>query len=60
MGSSIVAGLAGAALAAGETTGELAEVELPVPPLVFGIGTLVIFLILLGITYSFKNVAHRQ
>jgi hypothetical protein len=60
MGSSVVAGLQGIVAAAGETTGELTEVELPVPPLAFGIGTLVVFLLLLAITYSFKNVSHRQ
>ncbi|WP_380167663.1 hypothetical protein [Jannaschia sp. R86511] len=57
MSSSIVAGVLAAA---GETGTEMAEVELPIPAIGFGIITLVLFLVLLGITYSFKNVAARR
>ncbi|WP_336923685.1 hypothetical protein [Aquipuribacter sp. SD81] len=60
MGSSIGSHLVGVVAAAGETGTELAEVELPVPALAFGVITFVLFLLLLGITYSFKNVSHRR
>ena len=40
--------------------GELAERELPFPAVVFGIIAAVAFVILLGITYSFRAVAHRR
>lgn len=54
MSSSIVAGVLAAA---GEAGTELTEVELPIPAIGYGILTMVMFLVLLGITYSFKNVA---
>ncbi len=57
MSSSIVAGVLAAA---GEAGTEMVEIELPVPPIVFGITTLAVFLLLLAITYSFKNVAARR
>jgi len=57
MSSSIVAGVLAAA---GEAGTEMAEVELPVPPIVYGIITLAVFLMLLAITYSFKNVSARR
>lgn len=57
MSSSIVAGVLAAA---GETGTEMAEVELPIPVLGFGIITFVTFMVLLAITYSFKNVAARR
>jgi hypothetical protein len=55
MSSSIVAGVLAAA---GEA--EMTEIELPIPALGYGIITMVLFLVLLGITYSFKNVAARR
>ena len=57
MSSSIVAGVLAAA---GESGAELAEIELPIPAIGYGIITLAVFLLLLGITYSFKNVAARR
>ncbi len=57
MSSSIVAGVLAAA---GEAGTELAEVELPIPPIAYGIICLGMFLVLLAITYSFKNVAARR
>ncbi len=57
MSSSIVAGI----LASAEQVGsELVAVELPIPPIGYGIIAMAFFLILLGITYSFKNVAARR
>jgi hypothetical protein len=40
--------------------GELEHNELPVAAPWFGIFAFVVFLLLLGITYSFRTVAHRQ
>ncbi len=40
--------------------GELVERELPIPAIGFGLIAIVGFLILLGITYSFRTVAHRR
>lgn len=57
MSSSIVAGILSAA---GTTGPELTEVELPIPPIFYGVITLGIFLALLAITYSFKNVSTRR
>ena len=57
MSSSIVAGI----LASAEQVGnEMAEVDLPIPPIGYGIIAMAMFLVLLGITYSFKNVAARR
>jgi hypothetical protein len=56
MSSSIVAGV----LAAAGEASELTEIDLPVPPIVYGLLTMALFLVLLGITYSFKNVAARR
>ena len=50
--------IAGILAAAG--TSELTEVELPIPPLAYGVIALVTFLVLLAITMSFKNVANRR
>jgi hypothetical protein len=60
MGSSIGSHLVGVVAAAGEGAAELAEIELPVPPLAFGLVTFAMFMVLLAITYSFKNVSHRR
>ncbi len=57
MSSSIVAGVLAAA---GETGAEMAEVELPIPVLGFGIITFGTFMVLLAITFAFKNVAARR
>lgn len=57
MSSSIVAGVLAAA---GEAGTEMAEIELPIPPIGYGLLALAMFLVLLGITYSFKNVAARR
>ncbi len=38
----------------------MTEIELPVPAFVYGLLTLGLFLTLLAITYSFKNVAARR
>ncbi len=57
MSSSIIAGVLAAA---GEAGTEMAEIELPIPAIGFGIITLATFLVLLAITYSFKNVAARR
>ncbi|MGJ7442873.1 hypothetical protein [Aquipuribacter sp. MA13-6] len=57
MSSSIVAGVLAAA---GETGTEMAQIELPIPVLGFGIITFVTFMALLAITYAFKNVAARR
>jgi len=56
MSSSIVAGV----LAAAGEVPELTEIELPVPPIVYGLLAMGLFLALLAITYSFKNVAARR
>ncbi len=56
MSSSIVAGV----LAAAGEAPELTEIDLPVPPLAYGLLAMALFLVLLGITYSFKNVAARR
>ena len=50
--------IAGVLAAAG--TSELIEIELPIPPLAYGAIALVTFLVLLGITLSFKNMANRR
>jgi len=57
MSSSIVAGVLAAV---GEAGTEMVEVELPIPPIGYGIIALSTFLVLLAITYSFKNVAARR
>lgn len=36
------------------------EVHLPIPPIMYGVITLGIFLFLLLVTWMFKNVSHRQ
>jgi hypothetical protein len=48
-----------AALVAAAENGEH-KTELPVSPLTFGISALVIFFVLLGITWTFRNVAHKH
>jgi len=57
MSSSIVAGVLAAA---GSDVPEMTEIELPVPPVFYGLLAMALFLVLLGITYSFKNVAARR
>ena len=57
MSSSIVAGVLAAA---GSDVPEMVEIELPVPAIFYGLLTLALFLVLLAITYSFKNVAARR
>ena len=57
MSSSIVAGVLAAA---GGAVPEMTEIELPVPPVFYGLLSMALFLVLLGITYSFKNVAARR
>ena len=49
-----------AGVLAAEGVPELTEVELPIPPLAFGVIALVVFLVLLGVTFSFKNMANRR
>ena len=56
MTSSIVAGV----LAAAAEVPEMTEIELPVPPVFYGLLAFALFLALLAITYSFKNVAARR
>ena len=56
MSSSIVASV----LAAVGEVPEMTEIELPVPPIVYGLLAMGLFLVLLGITYSFQNVAARR
>lgn len=46
---------AGAAVLAAETVNEL-----PVPPIVYGLGFLVAFIVLAFVTYSYRNVANRH
>ena len=60
MGSSIVTAAVSMVTAADEGASELREIELPVDPIWYGVITLGMFLLLLGITYSFKNVAARR
>ena len=55
MSSTIVAGVLAAA-----GTAELTEIELPFPPIVWGIGAMALFLALLAITFAFKNVSARR
>ena len=56
MSSSIVAGV----LAAAGEAPEMTEIELPVDPIWYGVLAMALFLVLLAITYSFKNVAARR
>jgi hypothetical protein len=49
-----------AVVLASEGESMLEENELPVPAPWFGIFAIVVFLLLLGIVYSFRTVAHRQ
>ena len=34
--------------------------ELPVDPLVIGIGTLVFFFVLLAVTWAFRDISHKH
>ena len=47
-----------ATLVAAAGTGE--HTELPVSPLTIGIGALVLFIVLLAITWSFRNTSHKH
>ncbi|MFC3687854.1 hypothetical protein [Aquipuribacter hungaricus] len=57
MSSSIVAGILAAA---GSDVPEMTEIELPVPPVFYGLLAMALFLVLLAITYSFKNISARR
>ena len=50
--------LVGAALQAAVTAGE--GQELPASPLVFGLGAFAAFILLLVVTWSFRNISHRR
>ena len=56
MRSSIVARV----LASPGSVPEMTPIELPVPPILYGLLAMALFLALLAITYSFKNVAARR
>ncbi len=49
-----------AGILASASEAEMTEIELPIPALAFGLITLAIFLVLLGVTFSFKNMANRR
>ena len=47
----------GVAIAAAAAEGEH---ELPFPPVVFGVGALVVFAVLLGVTWFFRGVSNKH